>query len=67
MISNENSICDGSLLNNKISVSLSLLICLKAGTDLMTIMTCDHKLTFHQFLPTNIFDDAFTNISGSKH
>ena len=58
MTSNENSICDGSLLTTN-----SLLVSFEAGTDLTTIVRCDRKLIFQQFLLTNINDDAFTNIS----
>jgi hypothetical protein len=56
MTSNENSICAGSLLTTN-----SLLVSFEAGTDLTTIVRCDRKLIFQQFLLTN--DDAFSNIS----
>lgn len=69
MTSNENSICAGSLLTTK-----SLLLshyCFEAGTELTTIMRCDHKFIFQQFLLTNINDDTFTEAkidnSGQRH
>ena len=54
MTSNENSICAASLLTTK-SLFLSLLVCFEH----YEIMRCDHKLIFHNFLLTNINNDAF--------
>jgi len=60
MTSNENSICDGSLLTTKSQFPPLLGCCIKTGTDATTIMSCDHKLIYFKISSHN---DDFTNIS----
>ena len=64
MTSNENSICDGSLLTTKSQFPPLLGCCIKTGTDATTIMSCDHKLIYFKISSHN---DDFTNISWSKY